>query len=355
MPRARRNAPTRQPRPAPAGPTAWAGLVLRVLDSAEARGLPRRVLLEASGLERVRLTEPEARVPLLSVYTLLEEAAAQLGDGCLGLHVGEALRADDLDALGFLMVSSRTFGEALEHVLRYQRLWSEGERFELERGAGRVTVTYHPYGPERPAHRLMAQLVFADLIVNGGRLVGGLSGARLRLHGPRPGDASVYARVLGVPVSFRAPQDMLVFPAALLASPLPGGDAGLSGVLARAADRMLAGLPTSSRVVDRVRALLPELLPETGAELAHLAARLRMSPRTLQRRLRDEGTSLEAEREGFRRQQACALLEAGTPIAEVAWRLGYSAPSAFHHAFRRWTGLSPRAWRVDGETSDGTP
>ncbi len=348
MPRARRNAPTRQPRPTPAGPTAWAGLVLRVLDSAETRGLSRRVLLEASGLDRVRLTEPEARVPLLSVYTLLEEAAARLGDACLGLHVGEALRTDDLDALGFLLVSSRTFGDSLEHVLRYQRLWSEGERFTLERRAGRVAATYHPYGPERPAHRLMAQLVFADLIVNGGRLVGGLPGARLRLRGPRPREASAYARVLGVPVSFRAPQDELVFPAALLERPLPGGDAGLSGVLARAADRMVAGLPTSSRVADRVRALLPELLPESGAELARLAARLRMSPRTLQRRLRDEGTSLEAEREAFRRQQACALLEAGTPIAEVAWRLGYSAPSAFHHAFRRWTGRSPRTWSVEG-------
>jgi AraC-like DNA-binding protein len=349
MPRARRNAPTRQPRLAPAGPTAWAGLALRVLDSAEARGLPRRVLLEASGLERARLTEPEARVPLLSVYTLLEEAAARLGDGCLGLHLGASLRVDDLDALGFLMVSSRTLGDALEHVLRYQRLWSEGERFSLERGAGRVTVTYHPYGPERPAHRLMAQLVFADLVVNGGRLVGGLPGARLRLRGPRPTEASAYARVLGVPVSFRAPQDVLVMPAALLASPLPGADAGLSGVLARATDRMLAGLPASSRVADQVRALLPELLPESGADLAHLAARLRMSPRTLQRRLRDEGTSLEAEREAFRRQQARVLLEAANPIAEVAWRLGYSAPSAFHHAFRRWTGQSPRVWRMHGK------
>jgi AraC-like DNA-binding protein len=349
MPRARRNAPTRQPRSAPAGPTAWAGLALRVLDSAEARGLPRRVLLEASGLERVRLTEPEARVSLLSVYTLLEETATRLGDGCLGLHLGASLRVDDLDALGFLMVSSRTLGDALEYVLRYQRLWSEGERFSLERGAGRVTVTYHPYGPERLAHRLMAQLVFADLVVNGGRLVGGLPGARLRLRGPRPAEASAYVDVLGVPVSFRAPQDVLVMPAALLASPLPGADAGLSGVLARATDRMLAGLPASSRVADQVRALLPELLPESGADLAHLAARLRMSPRTLQRRLRDEGTSLEAEREAFRRQQAHVLLEAATPIAEVAWRLGYSAPSAFHHAFRRWTGQSPRMWRRDGK------
>ncbi|KFA93198.1 AraC family transcriptional regulator [Archangium violaceum] len=344
MPRARRNAPTRQPRPAPAGPTVWAGLALRVLDSAEARGLPRHVLLEASGLEHARLSAPEARVSLLSVYTLLEEAADRLRDGCLGLHLGAALRVDDLDALGFLMVSSRTLGDALEHVLRYQRLWSEGERFSLERNAGRVTVTYHPHGPERLAHRLMAQLVFADLIVNGGRLVGGLPGARLRLRGPRPVEAPEYARVLGVPVSFRAPQDVLVMPAALLARPLPGADAGLSGVLARATDRMMAGLPASSRVADQVRALLPELLPESGASLAHLAARLRMSPRTLQRRLRDEGTSLEAEREAFRRQQAHVLLEAETPIAEVAWRLGYSAPSAFHHAFRRWTGRSPRTF-----------
>jgi AraC-like DNA-binding protein len=327
----------------------WGGVVARVLAWAEGQGLPPGTLRAAEGLSPGALASPTARVPLGTFYALLEALAARLEEPCTGLRVVAALRAEDLDALGFLGVSSATLGSALEAGLRYQRLWSDGERLEREARGEAVHVRFHPHGPARPAHHLAAQVVLGDVVLNAGALVGGLPGACVRFRGPPAGPPARYLALLGLPVRFGAAEDAVELPARLLERPLPGANAGLSRVLTRTADALLAQLPDGARLASRVRALLPEVLPEGEGVLARVAARLRLPPRTLQRRLREEGTSLEAEREAFRRERALALLAGGERIAEVAWRLGYSVPSAFHHAFRRWTGLSPEAWRRQQE------
>jgi AraC-like DNA-binding protein len=317
-----------------------------MLAFAEARGARRQVLLTHSGLEAVALEDPDARIPLVSLYALVEAAARETADAHLGLHLGLGLEPEDLGALGFLLVNSPTLGAALQHLMRYQRVWNEGERYTLRPEGSHVALGYTPHGPERPAHHLMAQLAMADMLVNGGQLVGTLSEARVRFRAPRPSDLAEYTRVLGVEPEFGAPMDEVLLPDEVLTRPLPGADAALRRFFERYLEDRLRQLPSSpARLSERLRTLLVELLPAGEGDLVHVAERLRMSPRTLQRRLREEGTSLQAELESLRRQEALALLARGVAIAEVAWLLGYSEPSAFHHAFKKWTGTSPEAWR----------
>ena len=71
-----------------------------------------------------------------------------------------------------------------------------------------------------------------------------------------------------------------------------------------------------------------------------------MSPRTLQRRLGAEGTTFDVLLDGVRSSRALALIDTGAALSEVAFALGYSEPSAFHRAFRRWTSTTPRKWRA---------
>jgi AraC-like DNA-binding protein len=346
MGRARKADDGRQHGPLAQGPTVWARDAARVLAFSQAQGARRELLLAHSGLEAVALEDPDARIPLVSLYALVEAGARECADAQLGLHLALRLEAEDLGALGFLMVNSPTLGMALEHLLRYQRVWNEGERYTVRPEGSRVALGYTPYGPERPAHHLMAQMAMADLLVNGGQLVGAWPEARVRFRAPRPSQVAEYTRVLGVEPEFGAPVDELLLPGEVLARPLPGADAALRRFFERYLEDRLRQLPESPpRLSERLRGLLVELLPEGKGDLAHVAGRLRMSPRTLQRRLREEGTSLQAELESLRRQEALLLLERGVAIAEVAWMLGYSEPSAFHHAFKKWTGTSPEAWR----------
>lgn len=339
---------------APVGPTVWARMAALFVDFVAQRGVERGVLLDAAGLGKAALADPDGRVPLLAVYDALEAACRATADSCLGLHFATSLELADLDALGFLMITSPTFGSALERMFRYQRMWAEGERYELFVEGERVRVTYEQYGPPRPAHVQMAQLTFCDFVVNGSRHISGLEFECVRFRHERPPEAAEYERVLGVPIEFSAPCDEVRFPARLLELPLPDANAALCNFFDRYTRDKLEQIPGDESITSRVRSLLRKQLPEGRVKLEDLAGRLHMSSRTLQRRLGDEGTSLHAELDEVRRQQALYFLETGVAIAELSWLLGYSDPSAFHRAFKRWTDTSPEAWRSSRRASAGS-
>ncbi|MEZ4222480.1 MAG: AraC family transcriptional regulator [Polyangiaceae bacterium] len=319
----------------------------------EGRGADAGELLTASGLTREALSDVDGRIPLTSLYVLIEAAREALEDPCLGLHFATSLELADLDALGFLMITSATFGAALERMFRYQRMWAEGERYEQWVEGERVRVTYEQYGPARPAHVQMVQMAFCDFVVNGRRFIPELEFDSVHFRHPEPAEAGEYQATFGVPIEFGAAVDEVRFPSRLLDLALPDANEALCAFFDRYTRDKLDRLPGEQSVVARVRSLLRKLLPEGQVKVEHLAARMHMSTRTLQRRLGEEGTSLHAELDEVRRQQALYFLQAGVAISELSWLLGYSEPSAFHRAFKRWTNTSPEAWRSTHRASPG--
>ncbi|WP_437672874.1 AraC family transcriptional regulator [Sorangium sp. So ce131] len=361
--------PRRHAAAAPAAaPSLWARIAAQLAGYAEQRGADRGALLEAAGLAPAALADPDARVPLEAFYALVEAAVATLGDPHLGLGFAGRFQPEHLDALGFLAMSSPTLGEALRRMLRYQQLWNEGERYTLEIRGDRAHLGFAPFGPDRPAHGQMAEMFALDVLVNAGQMIGApIEAIAARFRHTPAGDPAEKERRIGSRLEFGAPATELVVPAEVLERPLPHANEALAAFLERQVGALAARLPgaappasppgaapsstlpgaapPAAALAARVRALLGERLRE-GADLPALAARLRMSPRTLQRRLRDERTSLNALLDEVRRARAAALLEADMAIAEVAYLLGYSEPSAFHRAFRRWTGATPEGFRA---------
>lgn len=328
------------------GPTAWARLAQLFVDYGVRRGVARPALLAAGGLEASALTDPDGRIPLVALYAIVEIIERVTGDPEFGLELPLGLEIAALDVLGFLFMTSATFGSALERMLRYLRLWNEGERMALRVDGPRARFAYEPYGPWRPAHVQMAQVALCDLVVNGARFVPGLGFERVRFRHARPTQTEAYERVFAVPVEFDCAINEVCFDPAMLALPIPDANAALCAFFERYAHEKLSQLPERTGIIERLRALIRRRLPESEVKLDDLATCLHMSARTLQRRLGEEGTSLQAELDEVRRQQALYFLEGGTAIAELSWLLGYSNSSAFHHAFRRWTGTSPEAWRA---------
>jgi AraC-like DNA-binding protein len=326
----------------------WARGARRIIEFAVSQGAPRRGLLEASALAEVDLEDPDARVPLVLVYDLVEYAVHATADERFGIHFALGIEVPDLDALGFLMMTSATVGEAMERAVRYMRLWNDGERYSLSVEGGVARIAFMPYGPDRPAHRQMAEMAVTDMVANGRRMAGaGLEVTQVRFGYPAPADTSELTRLLEAPIEFDAPVTEVLLPQASLALPLPDANAMLCGFFERYASSMLERLPAASAVADRVRQLVGAELSRGDPSLEALAARLHMSPRTLQRRLREEGTSLHEQVERVRRERAAAFLDNGMAIAEIAWLLGYADPSVFHRAFKRWTGRTPEAWRAE--------
>ena len=130
-----------------------------------------------------------------------------------------------------------------------------------------------------------------------------------------------------------------------LDDPLPRADSTLCDLLDQHAQALLDRLPRSDSFADRVRAAIANELTAGDPTAEHVSEALGMSTRTLRRRLKEEGTSHQHVLDEVRNELARSYLGEGKlGITEVAFLLGFSDASAFHKAFRRWTGRGPGDW-----------
>ena len=326
-------------------PQTWSRFVTSLVRWAGVRGLDGDALLQSAGLGGTPLDDLDQRIPLEASYALVEAVDHVLADPDWPVAFARGLDVSDLDALGFLFVTSPTLGEGLERMLRYQRVWNEGERLSLRREDGEARVVFEPYGPPRVAHGVVAEVMMIDVVVHGARLVHrSLAPRAVRFRHVDRGGTDL-CPVFGAPVEYGAAVTEVVLPASSLALPLPGAHAAMCQFFERHVQGQLDTLPGDRRLADRVRTLVEDMLHAHTAGVSSIAASLRMSERTLQRRLREEGTRLADIVEQVRRERAELLLRRALPLGEVAFLLGYSEPSAFHRAFRRWHGMTPQAYR----------
>jgi AraC-like DNA-binding protein len=149
-----------------------------------------------------------------------------------------------------------------------------------------------------------------------------------------------------VTVSFGQSQNALVMPAASLDLPMIKSDPALKTMLERVAGDMLQRLPSADTLTSHIRRLLAAELRGGDPRIEYLAKKLHTTPRTLRRRLEEIGTTHREILEELRKELALKYLgERAIGPTEVAFLLGYSNASAFHKAFKRWTGVSASEFR----------
>ena len=162
---------------------------------------------------------------------------------------------------------------------------------------------------------------------------------------PTPVNIGPYTRLFGVPPRFNAEQHALVFPKDLLARPVLGADPKLRQLLQNSVAEYWALQHPS--MTERVVRILRLRVVFGNVSLEDVADQLSMHPRTMNRNLQAEGTSFRSLLNESRFQVARQLM-AGTRIGvtDIALTLGYSEPSGFTHAFKRWSGTAPIEWRA---------
>ncbi|MDC0671419.1 AraC family transcriptional regulator [Nannocystis radixulma] len=324
-------------------------LPARLFAFATELGLTADALRARTGLSAAALADPDARVSLLGVYELIEALCERLGEAASLRFVG-AIDDGDLDALGFLLSTCPDLGAALDRFVAFQALYNDGERFEVVPVGDDVALRYTPFGPPRRAHAWMAEITFLDFLVNGERWLGGQLAVRSVRLRRGPTDDEALRRALG-PVEFGALCDEMVLPAAALALRMPGADPAMHAFFERFARGQLARLPADASLRARVRLQVAQRLHRGAPTLIELANALGLAPRTLQRKLQAEGETLAGLVDAVRRERAAELLAGPQPLSEVSYLLGFSAPSAFFRAFRRWTGETPESYRARVRTA----
>lgn len=315
------------------------------------QGIAPEALLAHAQLGPEVLGQRDQCIAASAYLALLSEGVRLSGDPFLGLHLGESVRPGYYGVLGYLIMSCATLADALHRQARYASLVGNLGQVVLDDEPARLdgeALVAHRWQPLlAQQQRQLSEETLAGWL-SFGRWISGLDIAptEVRFQHSAPADTSEHARIFRCPVLFDQPDNALVFPRRLLAAPLSQADAQVRGMLDAYADRLLAELNQGHGVLDRARLELARQLPEQGADLEAIAAALALTPRTLQRRLRESGLSFSQLVDETRQQLVLHYLrDPALELAEIAFLVGFSEPGSLARAFRRWTGTSPGEYR----------
>jgi len=323
-----------------------ARLVSMVLDRAARCGFSREDLVRQARLDEAQLRDPDHRIPISGAIRLWRVIANHTTQPTIGLRLGKDVQARELGLVGYVMACSKTLGDALKRLDRYDRIVSDTLNVELDAAVDGTWVRLHVESPLR-AFRPAADARVAALVSVCRELVAGrIDPVTVRLPYRRPVHTAEYDEFFRAPLEFGSLATAFLLRAADLERGVAQCDETLAGYLDRLAQQLLAPIAERPTVREQIRRRLWADLPDGVPELGTLARGLGMSRRTLQRRLRDDGTTFHQVLVEFRREAAPALLGDGRlAVSEVAFLLGYEDPSSFQRAFRAAFGVSPRMFR----------
>jgi AraC-like DNA-binding protein len=299
-------------------------------------------VLAAAGLGADSFAAPENRVPFCSFVQVLQVAAEQTACPQFGLLAGHLCSLDSLGVVGEVVRNAPTVGQALELLTVYQRINSDGgQAFLLPRGdfVDLGYAVYHPGG-------FGAAQVYDAALSSAMNLMFELCGPRWRpyevlLSHSRPVTLAHHRLYFGVTPRFDSVYSALRIPARDLERPITGADPGL---LRQAEKRAVPQLP--HEFLQSVYRTLRLLMLEdhySGDDLAHM---LSMHRRTLNRRLKAQGTTFQYILDDVRYAIARELLaNTEADLDDVAAALGYAGVTPFMRTFKRWSGTTPGHWR----------
>ncbi|GAU70446.1 putative AraC family transcriptional regulator [Streptomyces sp. NBRC 110611] len=330
--------------------------VRAALSGAGRLGIDTVPLLQTARIPPLLLADDRARVTAEQFTRLVRALYRATGDEFLGLGP-QPSRRGTFAMMCHACLGCPDLGSALDRAARFYRLFPGGPDMAVETlpapgDAGAAAV----FAVRTDLCRYdEGDFLSECLLVIWHRLSSWLVGRRIPLRWatfayPAPPHASEYDTLFGCPVYFGAGRTAAGWDARWLAAPVVRDEAALAALLRRAPADLLSRRDYGTTVAEQVRRTLvqalragpPARLPEAG----EVAARLAVSPATLRRRLHAEGTSYQRLKDAVRRDAAIASLAAGQePVAELAARIGFSEDTAFHRAFRRWTGTTPGAYR----------
>ncbi|MEU9111511.1 AraC family transcriptional regulator [Streptomyces sp. NPDC048483] len=332
--------------------------VRAALSGAERHGIDTVPLLQSARIPPLLLADDRARVTPEQFTRLVKALHGATDDEFLGLGPVPSRRGT-FAMMCHACLGCRDLGSVLERAARFYGLFPGGPEMALETSAG-------PDGPAQAVFSLRSDLRPYDhgnflaecVLIIWHRLSSWLIGRRIplrwaRFAHPAPVHAPEYAVLFGCPVRFGARHTAAGWDAHWLAAPVVRDEAALAAMLRRAPADLLSRRDYGTTVAEQVRRSLAQALrapaPTRLPDVPEVAARLAVSPATLRRRLQAEGTSYQRLKDAVRRDAAISSLAAGQePIAELAARIGFSEHTAFHRAFRRWTGTTPGAYRLNG-------
>ena len=308
-------------------------------------GISAQALKAATNINAKDADDPDLTVPIGNHISLWQYAVKIMDDPALALHLSENM---DRIGIGFgkrIVLYSATLKEALIHWQQYSWMTCAARIIRWKEEEGQCVITFRQPSPSHQSVH-MVEYSFALAMVYSRSLTGlDLRPKKVCFMHPEPGYSKEYKKIFKSKVLFSQPENALFFSKKMLNVAFKTHDSYMLSVLKQFADTHKARPDRNETMRDRVIEHMVPNFPKGEVDIVHTAQAFFVSRSTLQRKLRQEGTSFMEVRDYTRKELAVSYLKQAFSAAEIAYLLGFSAPSAFQHSFKRWFGASPGEMR----------
>lgn len=311
-------------------------------------GVNAETLLNDVGISAESVNDPKASITLGQLDILYQACGRGTGSKSFGLYMGSMTRLDSLNLVGSLIGTADSLYHALAQYHRFRELLHPFMNLEVNEKSNEAIISYTP----SIANEITLQPCYSEMFLAGlQKIIGGLvakpfTPTRMEFIHSAPAYAETYEQIFKAPVHFQSQRNAIIFDAKLLDEPLPGSYPELNESFEIQAEKYLMNLNKHKSVEKQIIRYLQENIGVRPLSMKDAASRLNITTRTLQRRLKKENTSYVTIRESVRFEQAQSYLqETSINIDEIASKLGFSEPTNFYHAFKRWSAVSPGEYR----------
>jgi len=315
-------------------------------------GLDMKTVLREKGISPSVLEDQQAHLSYQDATELRAHVLSNIENEAIALHVGENIPIGELGVVDYIVTSSLSFSKAMENLCHYFRLiahpsivlnYSEQNDIgQLEYGNLRLLSDQQRFFEQQSV-----EFTFSTTISRIRAMTKmNISPKSVSFRHLKPGYFKEYEKLFQAPIRFGASKNLLIFGEDIVNLRLNNVDTRLHQILRSVADEMIGQLPETSGVTHQVLQILKNETHERESNVGSVAKKLIMSTRSLHRKLKQENTSFTLLRDQLRCEFAQSMLvDQKLTITDISFLLGFSQPSAFNRAFKRWTGFNPQQFR----------
>lgn len=302
--------------------------------------------LHALDIDHLFVRSPDARIPIETYLRIQDEAAVFLNDPYFGLHVGEFAEAGSWSILGYMMMNCKNVGEAFEKSARYSRIIGNLIEVRIERKLNKSKLIFFtsPHAPEMSRHCFDTAFSTTICMMRNFTSVD-MHPLEVTFTYVEPESSPEYKRIFQCPILFGQKENSLTIDTSVFNTPILMANPSLLEHFEKYAQEFLAEIDGRNEHTRVVTKLIIARLDDEALSIEKVAKEMSISVRTLQKRLEEEGVVFSDLLRDIRHRLARKYLREKYSVEQITYLLGFSEPSAFRRAFKKWSGVTPREYR----------
>lgn len=311
------------------------------------------LILEQNNIGSSVIDDPDMLVPLHAYLTIFDQLAAWARDPILGARIGFEMQPAHLAPTGLLAVQYGTMERALYAIMRFSSALQSGTNIFVAQDSAYLTLSYQITAPMHTPLRQDAEFSLA-LMCALLRKAFNMRWRPVEIHfchkAPLPAIVQSLTNLFGAPVLFEQTGNRILIDLQEARRVYRREDAALIHIIEQHILNIVDKTKPAQSIKEQVESLISMQLGSGEATLESIARQMQMTPRSLQRKLADEGTDFSQVITNARYTKAKLLLRDKTNRVEtIAAQLGYADGTCFWRAFRKWSGMSPQQFRLSAD------